>query len=170
MNNDAAPLPMQDLQAGGLNLQAGANSEHADFRLQRIGELQQAAAGAASLISTCCELSLSATVDLMDTSCEVSPSETGDLRAAVRPGGLQIAKGAAPRAAKRRDVKFFSVDFFGRRRGRSGDVRFVHRRDEERHTRYGRGETKRAPSVGWSRRETRRRDAREKTASFDRLI
>jgi hypothetical protein len=32
------------------------------------------------------------------------------------------------------------------------------------------GETKRAPSVGWSRRETRRRDAREKTASFDRLI
>ena len=50
MNNDAAslPTPIQGLQAGGLNPQAGSNSEHADFRLQRIGELQQLAAGAAS--------------------------------------------------------------------------------------------------------------------------
>ena len=61
-----------------------------------------AAAGAASLISTCCELSLSATVDLIVTSCEVSPSETGDLRAAVRELVLQIAKPAASRAAMTR--------------------------------------------------------------------
>ena len=44
-NNDAAPLPTptEGLQAGGLNPQAGSSSD-----LQRIGELQQVAAGAAS--------------------------------------------------------------------------------------------------------------------------
>ena len=40
------PTPMEGLQAGGLNLQAGPNS--AEYHLQRIGELQQMAAGAAS--------------------------------------------------------------------------------------------------------------------------
>ena len=40
------PTPMEGLQAGGLNLQAGQNS--AEYHLQRIGELQQMAAGAAS--------------------------------------------------------------------------------------------------------------------------
>ena len=50
VNNDAAslPTPIQGLQAGSLNPQAGSNSEHADFYPQRIGELQQVAAGAAS--------------------------------------------------------------------------------------------------------------------------
>jgi len=45
VNNDAAPLPAptEGLQAGGLNPQAGSNSN-----LQRISELQQLAAGAAS--------------------------------------------------------------------------------------------------------------------------
>jgi hypothetical protein len=42
------PTPMEGLQAGGLNLQAGSNSEYAEYHLQRIGELQQMAAGAAS--------------------------------------------------------------------------------------------------------------------------
>ena len=59
-----------------------------------------AAAGAASLISTCCELSLSATVDLIKVCCEVSPSETGDLKAAVPALVLQIAKPAASSAAR----------------------------------------------------------------------
>ena len=50
VNNDAAslPTPIQGLQAGGLNPQAGSKSEGADVHLQRIGELQQVAAGAAS--------------------------------------------------------------------------------------------------------------------------
>merc|ERR1711903_116940 len=50
VNNDAAllPKPIQGLQAGGFNPQAGSNSECADFHLQRIGELQQVAAGTAS--------------------------------------------------------------------------------------------------------------------------
>ena len=50
MDNDAAPAPasMEGLQAGGLNLPAGPNSEYTQYHLQRIGELQQMAAGAAS--------------------------------------------------------------------------------------------------------------------------
>lgn len=42
------PTPMEGLQAGGLNLPAGPNSEYTQYHLQRIGELQQMAAGAAS--------------------------------------------------------------------------------------------------------------------------
>ena len=43
------PTPMEGLQAGGLNLQANTNNEYAEYHLQRIGELQQMAAGAASV-------------------------------------------------------------------------------------------------------------------------